>query len=222
MKTIGLIHTSATLIPVFQQLFSKQLPGVATFNIVDDSLIKDVIDKGRLSEVTSGRVVNYVSSAETAGADLVMVTCSSIGRAVERAAEGAASPVLRVDQPMVDAAISMGTRIGVVATLPTTLEPTSDLVFRRAADAGKDIKLVNRLCEGAFEALMGGRSDVHDEKVIAALRELAVGVDVIVLAQASMARVVNEMPETEKKIPILSSPMLAVKYLADRLRKEQS
>ncbi|MCC2598913.1 aspartate/glutamate racemase family protein [Sphingobacterium sp. FBM7-1] len=214
MKKIGLIHTSATLVPVFQDLFKDKAVPAEVFNIVDDSLIKDVIAKGRLEEDTAQRVINYVTSAEQAGADLIMVTCSSIGRAVERAAEKAGVPVIRVDQPMVDRAVAEGKRIGVVATLPTTLEPTSDLVLRRAEKAGKKVELTSRLCEGAFEALMGGDPVKHDDMIIAALRELSGEVDVILLAQASMARAVNQMPDSERNVPILSSPGIAVDHLA--------
>lgn len=214
MKKIGLIHTSATLVPVFQQLFQEKSVQADVFNIVDDSLIKDVIAKGRLEDNTAQRVINYVKSAEEAGADLIMVTCSSIGRAVEQAAEKAGVPVLRVDQPMADRAVVEGKRIGVVATLPTTLEPTSDLVLRRAQKAGKEVELVSRLCEGAFEALMGGDAAKHDEMVRQALLELSEQVDVILLAQASMARVVSQMPESERKVPVFSSPGIAVDYVA--------
>lgn len=214
MKKIGLIHTSATLVPVFQDLFKDKAVPAEVFNIVDDSLIKDVIAKGRLEEDTAQRVINYVMSAEQAGADLIMVTCSSIGRAVERAAEKAGVPVIRVDQPMVDRAVAEGKRIGVVATLPTTLEPTSDLVLRRAEKVGKKVELTSRLCEGAFEALMGGDPAKHDDMIIAALRELSGEVDVILLAQASMARAVSQMPDSERNVPILSSPGIAVDHLA--------
>lgn len=214
MKKIGLIHTSATLVPVFQDLFKDKAVPAEVFNIVDDSLIKDVIAKGRLEEDTAQRVINYVMSAEQAGADLIMVTCSSIGRAVERAAQKAGVPVIRVDQPMVDRAVAEGKRIGVVATLPTTLEPTSDLVLRRAEKVGKKVELTSRLCEGAFEALMGGDPAKHDDMIIAALRELSGEVDVILLAQASMARAVSQMPDSERNVPILSSPGIAVDHLA--------
>ena len=36
-KTLGLIHTSATLVPVFQALCQEKLSGIETFNIADDS-----------------------------------------------------------------------------------------------------------------------------------------------------------------------------------------
>jgi Asp/Glu/hydantoin racemase len=93
------------------------------------------------------RVVNYAASAQEAGADYILFTCSSIGPAVETAATLTGVPVLRVDQPMADKAVQTGKRIGVIATLSTTLNPTSDLVRRRAAVlAGKEIELESNVC----------------------------------------------------------------------------
>ena len=216
-KTLGLIHTSATLVPVFQQLCKDLLPGVNVFNIVDDSLIKDVINRGELTTQTARRVVDYVGSAEAAGADYILVTCSSIGAAVETAATLTKVPVLRVDQPMADLAVKTGKRIGVVATLSTTLGPTSDLVKRRAKFLEKEIELTSKLCEGAFEALMSGDTVKHDRMVASALKELSTKVDVILLAQASMARVVEGLSDEDKIVPIIASPPQAIKYLASIL-----
>jgi len=215
-KKIGLIHTSATLIPVFQELINKHFEGqdIKVFNIVDDSLVKNIIERGLLTTEISKRVLDYVSSANDSGADYILVTCSSIGRAVEMATSYSKVPVLRVDQPMADVAIQTGTKIGVVATLASTLEPTSDLVRRRADIAGKEIELTSRLCEGAFDALMGGNPELHDKLVASVLKELSQEVDVILLAQASMARVVGQLLEEDKKVPILASPEIAVQYIA--------
>ena len=215
MKTLGFVHTSATLVPLFQDLTKQHLTGVETFNIVDDSLIKDVIKKGKLEPNTATRVVNHIKAAEEAGADVILVTCSSIGRAIETAATLCSVPVIRVDQAMADEAVLIGKNIGVIATLPTTLEPTSDLVKRRAEKAGKAINITSKLCDGAFEALMSGDATKHDEMVAKALKELMQTVDVIVLAQASMARVVDGLSADEKKVPILASPGIAMKKLAE-------
>jgi len=217
-KTLGLIHTSATLVPVFQQLCSQYLLGVQVFNIVDDSLIKNVIRCGELTPDTARRVVNYAASAEAAGADFILYTCSSIGAAVETAATLSKVPVLRVDQPMADKAVATGNKIGVIATLSTTLNPTTDLVKRRAAVAGKEVQVISKLCEGAFDALMSGDAAKHDTMVAAALEELSSQVDVIVLAQASMARVVDTLDPADKKVPILSSPSIAIEHLAKILQ----
>ena len=114
-KTLGLIHTSATLVPVFADLCALHLPQVEVFNIVDDSLIKDVIRRNELTAETATRVGEYVRLAEAAGADQILATCSSIGAAVEAAQSNVDVPVLRVDQPMADHAIQQAKRIGVVA-----------------------------------------------------------------------------------------------------------
>jgi Asp/Glu/hydantoin racemase len=176
-------------------------------------LIKDVIRRGELSATTARRVVQHVASAEAAGADYILVTCSSIGRAVETAAALVNVPVLRVDQPMADKAVQISGKIGVLATLPTTLEPTADLITRRAAKAGKSIQLTSRLCEGAFDQLMSGNAAQHDKLVAGALKELSAQVEVVVLAQASMARVVEGLSAEERRVPILASPTLAIEYL---------
>jgi Asp/Glu/hydantoin racemase len=216
LKTLGLIHTSATLIPVFQQLCQQYLPSVTIFNIVDDSLVKNIIAKGgEVGPSIYRRVADYVASAEDAGADYVLVTCSSIGAAVEAAAEKVNVPVLRVDQPMADLAVKTGRRIGVIATLQTTLQPTSDLVKRRAALVGKEIELTAKLCEGAFDALMSGDGGKHDTLVADALRELSKQVDVILLAQASMARVVDALSNEDKRVPIVASPPNAIQHIAN-------
>lgn len=213
-KTLGLLHTSATLVPVFAHLCRAKLPDVDTFNLVDDSLVPAIGARGGVTADIIRRVAGYLAAAESASADHILVTCSSIGPAVDASAPLVGVPVLRVDLPMADRAVQTGARIGVVATLPTTLAPTADLIRRRAAAAGRPIELTSRLCEGAFAALMSGQPEKHDALVAAALKELAAVVDVIVLAQASMARVVEGLAAPDRRVPILASPALAIEYLA--------
>jgi Asp/Glu/hydantoin racemase len=129
-----------------------------------------------------------------------------------------AAKVLRVDEPMAEKAVSTGKRIGVVATLPSTLEPTAELIKAKAATKGQAIDLIAKVVEGAFEAVMGGDGAKHDALVGGALRELSKKVDVIVLAQASMARVVEALKPQDRPVPILSSPRLAIEHLATVLR----
>lgn len=210
MTTLALIHTGTFLPAVFTELCREVMPDVEVFNIVDESLIKNTIAANKLTPQTSRRLIEYLKSAEEAGADAILVTCSSIGPAVEAAQPFLNIPVLRVDVPLADQAIRLGQRIGVVATLPTTLEPTVALIQRQAALQGKEVHVISTLCPGAFQAVAAGDTATHDRLVIAGIRELMPQVDVIVLAQASMARAANAIPEAERSAPILSSPRLAV------------
>jgi Asp/Glu/hydantoin racemase len=216
-QTLALLHTVAGLVPTFQELCRELLPGVETFNLVDESLLKTTIRAGCLTPATSRRVVTYVAAAEEAGADALLVTCSSIGPAVELARSFVQIPVLRVDEAMADQAVQLGRRVGVAATLPTTLEPTAELVRARAAAAGRTLEIVAHHCAGAFEALGRGDAAAHDALVAAGLRDLAARVDVIVLAQASMARVAAALGPADLRVPVLSSPRSGVERARDVL-----
>jgi Asp/Glu/hydantoin racemase len=186
------------------------MPDVEVFNIVDESLLKNTIAEQKLTPTTYRRLAGYLESAEAAGADAILVTCSSIGPAVDAARPLVNVPVLRIDQAMADEAVRMGTRIGVIATLSTTLAPTAALIQASATAQGKAIELVTHLCTGAFDAVISGDTATHDRLVTAGLKEMMDKVDLIVLAQATMARVVDTLPAAEKRVPILSSPRLGV------------
>ena len=213
MKKLALIHTVTSLVSVFKDLFSELNFKIDMFNIVDESLLKNTIKEGIMSPITARRLVNYMISAEQAGAEAIMVTCSSVGEAVDMAKPLLNVPAFRVDQPMAERAINQGNRIGVAATLKTTLNPTLNLINKCAAKRGKRIELIPMLCEGAFEAVIQGDTDKHDNIVANGLKQLFSNSDVIVLAQASMARVAEKFSQEEKRVPILSSPRLAVQYL---------
>jgi Asp/Glu/hydantoin racemase len=220
VKQLALIHTVPGLIATFDPLVRQHLPDWTPFNIADESLLRNSIREGSLSRLTMRRLAGYVFSAVDAGADAILVTCSSVGPAVDAAKPMCPVPLVRVDEGMAERAVALGDRIGVLATLSTTLDPTSDLVARTAAASGRAPAVTARLCDGAFEALVAGRQDEHDRIVGAELRALAAEVDVVVLAQASMARILGGPHGEGIAVPVLSSPELGVLKLKSVLEPE--
>jgi Asp/Glu/hydantoin racemase len=212
---LALLHTSPTLTPLFGGLCAKWLPETQVFHMVDESLIKNTIEAGHLQRLTIRRLVGMIGSAFEAGADAVLVTCSSIGPGVEIAQGLFDRPVIRVDEAMAKLAVEQGKKVGVAATLSTTLAPTSALVRRKAREADRHVEIVECLAEGAFAAVMAGDTATHDRIVGEALTERLRGVDVIVLAQASMARVLDGLPAGAVPAPVLASPELGVKFTRD-------
>jgi Asp/Glu/hydantoin racemase len=211
-RCVTLIHTVAGLAPVFNSLARDVLPpGTRIVHLVDEELLQDTIRRGSIAHQTRSRLRDYVEFAGRSGADAVMVTCSSVGPVVDELAPDAGVPVVRVDTAMADEAVRIGARVGVLGTLSTTLQPTAELIRARA---GREVHVDARLAEGAFEALQAGDTAEHDRRVLAALSELLARVDVVVLAQASMARVAELLPSGERRVPILTSPRLAVERLA--------
>jgi Asp/Glu/hydantoin racemase len=208
--TLALIHTSATLTPVFAELCRKHIPEAKVFHMVDESLIQETMRAGMLRKSTVRRLADQVASAEAAGADAVLVTCSSIGPAARVAQQLFDMPVLRIDDAMAEAAVRKANVIKVMATVRTTLDPTLALLREKAQEAGREVKLIECLCEEAFPAILSGDTAKHDAIVGKALLENLQGVDLIVLAQASMARVVAGLQPGALKVPVLSSPELAI------------
>ena len=218
-RRLALVHTVAALVPRFRELASELMPEVETFDIVDETLLRDATAEGRVSLETARRLFAHLAAAERHGANAILVTCSSMGGAVDAAQHFAGVPLLRVDQAMAEEAVARGTRIGVVATLRSTLGPTGELIRRTAAEGGRSVEVREAVCDGAFEALRSGQTDRHDEIVRTGLRDLLGWADIVVLAQASMARVVETLDASERETPILSSPRLGMEHMRELLAR---
>jgi Asp/Glu/hydantoin racemase len=214
-RRLALIHTVAGLVPRFRELSAELLPGIETFDIVDETLLRDATRDGRVSLETARRLFAHLAAAEAHGAGAILVTCSSMGNAVDAARPFAGVPLVRVDQAMAERAVQRGERIGVLATLGSTLQPTAALIERVAAETERAVEVRTRLCDRAFEALRAGDDARHDEIVREGLRDLLGWAQVIVLAQASTARVVDSLTDEERATPILSSPRLGMERVRE-------
>jgi Asp/Glu/hydantoin racemase len=212
-QKLAFIHTVPSLVGLFNDLSKELLPGVEVLHIADEMLLKVVLAQGGLSPFIFQRVSDHVVAAERAGATAVQCTCSSISPCVDASRPLVGIPVLKIDEPMVNKALDTGSRIGIAATAPTTLKPTTELVHVRAAAMGKSVQVESVLCEGAYNALFSGDTQKHDQIVAQYLRDLMARTDVIILAQASMARVAQTIPAEEQRVPILSSPRLAMEHV---------
>ncbi|GAB4540372.1 MAG: aspartate/glutamate racemase family protein [Anaerolineae bacterium] len=220
-KRLVLVHTVSPLLEVFNRLGAELLPGVQLLHILDEPIIERVRQRGQLAPEDSARLGTHVAIAESSGAHAVLVTCSTISPCVDDVRPGTNIPVIKIDEAMISKAVTLGTKIGVVATNVTTLEPTRQLLEAQARSAGKDIDIELVLVENALPALLSGDGATHDKLVKEAVLKLAQRVDVVVLAQATMARVLDVIPAPERKVPILSSPHLAIERVRDIIEATQ-
>ncbi len=211
---LALIHTSMVFVKVemtMSDIFAEVMPDVELVSIVDDSLLPDVMAAGHITAAVQRRFTAYAKAAEVAGVHAAFSLCSSLGPAVDVARQEVDIPVIKIDDAMTDKAVEMAESIGVVATAQTTLGPTADLIRDKATARSKVVDVKQVLVEGAFELLMGGDRDAHDQRVHAAAVDLAPFVEVIVFAQASMTRLASSV-EKEIDLPVLTSPRLGIGY----------
>lgn len=216
MKKIALFHTSAATLPMMQTLTATWLKEVEVMHIIEDAMIKEVMAKGGVTPEISARIAGYIQIAERAGCSHFMTACSSIGYAVENSQFMTNMPVSRIDTAMIEEAIQHGGQISVLATVATTLEPTLDYLHRKAAALGQIVEITPLLMPEAFHALLAGDTDSHDRIVSEALQQAYNNSNVIMLAQASMARVLNDKPTPP--VPVLTSPERGIRWLAEQLK----
>ena len=182
MIRIVAVHTAMALVEPLNKLFKEYLPEVKLNHIADDSLIQEVIANNAVTPAVKRRLLAYYNAAADAGADVVFNCCSSVGGVAEMGDEVAPVKVFRIDGPMAEKAVVEGKKIGVIATLPTTLQPTVKLLQDKAVAAGREIEIVEGLAEGAFAAGQSGDKATHDRLIEEVAKKIADKVDVIVLA----------------------------------------
>ena len=215
MTKAAIFHTSSATLNLFQTLTAKIMPDVEIMHIVEDSMIRDVMKNGGPTPAINARIAGYVQAAERAGCSIFMTACSSIGASVEQCQLISTIPLTRIDEAMAEAAISQGPRVAVLATVETTLKPTLEFIKRKAKEAGKEIEIMPTLMSEAFSALLAGDTATHDRIVAAGLHAALSKADVVVLAQASMARVMEGMEKPA--IPVLTSPECGVMRFKERV-----
>lgn len=191
MKKIAMLHTSSATLAMMQQLIADIMPEVEVMHLVEESMIKQVMKAGGVTPNIAARIADYVHIAEKADCDIFITACSSIGTAVEQCQFLTPLQLARIDSAMVKEAIEKGERIAVLATVATTLKPTLDYVQRKIQESGKPRAVTPILMEEAFHALLAGEMDTHDRIVADGLKTAFSQADVVMLAQASMARVLQ-------------------------------
>ena len=212
-----LIHTVPPLVDVFNRLGAELLPGVELMHIVDEPLRMLERQPDHLAGEILARLESHVSLAERVGASATLITCSTLSPIVAEVRPKFTIPVMAIDEAMIAQAVTTGSKIGVVATAISTLEPTRQLLQARAGVLGKEVDVDTVLAENALSALLAGDGTTHDSLVKGAVLEMSQRVDVIVLAQASMARALDAMSESERGVPVLSSPHLALEQVGHYL-----
>jgi Asp/Glu/hydantoin racemase len=192
------------------KLAKEIIGGINIINILDDSMLQDMIHDNHVENVEK-RWLKYAEIAASLGADAILSACSSVGDFAEKANEILNVPVYRIDEAMAERAVEKGEIISVFATLSTTLEPTVSLIKRKAERKEKQCVINTVLVPGAYEELMKGNRALHNQKIQEAVLQYSDS-DVLVLAQASMASALEGLNGIDID-KVLTSPVLGMEKL---------
>lgn len=218
---VGLVYTSTTpelIADVEREVKAELGSDVTVYERQDPSILAEVREAGYVTLAPAARLVSMYMDAASEGCDAVLNICSSVGEVADAAqsiAKYIGMPIVRIDEDMCREAVKRGSRIGVMATLKTTLEPTKNTIKRLAREMNKKVELVDCLVDGAF----GLNQDQFKERLSSAASEIIGEVDVIVLAQGSMAYVEKYLSSKFGK-PVLGSPRFGARALKKALEEK--
>jgi aspartate/glutamate racemase len=218
---VAAVYTSTT--PELVEMVESELKAqfsednLEIISLKNPDILQEARDAGGVTPHCARELINLYEEAARSGAEIIFNICSSIGDVAALAKplyESCGVSFVRIDEDMARAAVKAGRRIGVIATLRTTLEPTKRLIQACADEAAVKVELVDALAEGAF----GLDQEQFKKKLIETGRRVKEKADILVFAQGSMAYAAKDVSEA-LGLPVFSSVAYgakAVKAAADK------
>jgi glutamate racemase len=214
MGLIGLVHTTRLVIEPVHDAIAGSIDGIDLNHVLDEGILRRLAALGRITPEITDWLTRMVAATEEAGAELAIVSCSSLSPCVSEVGKRVGIPVIKVDEPMVEYAVQNGDSIGLVMTNPTTESPSKKLFEEVADRLGRTVTLVPKLCPGAFARLSNGDLSGHDTEVAETVELLLEQVDLVMLAQISIARVRTRL-DRRSRTKVLSS----LDFIAEKTRE---
>ena len=197
-KTLGLVNGS-NWVSLWGTYFGRKLlPGAKLIHSGSDMVQLHFMaahHAGRRCPPTVN-VRMFVRSAQELvnlnGADAILVTCSTMNRAIKDIRHALARkrvPVIQIDEAMMEEAVNIGGRILVIATHGPTVKSTQNLLQETAERLGKSVDFEGATIERAFDLLGEGKIKEHNRLIADTIRRVqrTKKIDLVVLAQLSMS-----------------------------------
>lgn len=204
-KTLGIIHAVNLTIRAMQPFLERFIPDIEVVHLCDDTIQRDNIRAGVgvIPKTNYFKFAQYAHNLQEAGADMILLACSTFNYAAELARPMIDIPIMQIDRPMMEIAVQQGKRVGLLATLATTVPSSERLLRIVAAENKKDIEVVTVLREEAFRAIQTGDAATHNAILMDEIEKLSGEVDSIVMAQLSMSALAPHLTNT--KVPVYDS-----------------
>jgi aspartate/glutamate racemase len=214
-KRLGLLN-GATWIALWCTWFGRHyLPGVKLVNAGSDAVQLYFTEAYAQGEPCPPQrcVDAFVRTArdlvELGDVDAILITCSTMNRSYPAVAKAVDVPVVQIDMPMMEAAVTRGGPVLVVATLTTTVKSTQMLLKETAEKVGKTIALSGITVEEAWHRLAAGNVQGHNDLLAETIRNATAreSFECVVLAQLSMSVFALTHPDAEAEfgLPVYTS-----------------
>jgi len=225
-KRLGLLNGSSWITAWSNYFGRVYLPGAHLVNVGNEAIQMNFMQAYANGEpcppqANIDRFVGYARDlVELAQVDAVLITCSTMNRSyqqVSRALEPYGVPVIQIDMPMMEKAVSIGGKILVIATHGPTVASTQELLSETAQRQGRKVAFDGLTIEEAWHRLAVGDVAGHNQVLAEAIKAQPIGeYSCVVLAQLSMSALLFSFPDpqAEFNMPVLTSGQCGFEYAA--------
>jgi hypothetical protein len=216
LKVALLSSTRAVFIPM-EAAFKGAFPEAQIIHLLDETLIEDFRRDGGLSPRSRRKALQMAVTAQDAGVDGILVTCSTLSPSVDDFRPFMGIPVVKIDEPVVEWVVQGADSIALLATAESVLKSVEPLVQGKARHFGREVS-IRRFVKGDIWPLFLKDPGAFYREVGQAATQAAKECQAVILTQVSIAPG-REYVEAGLRDKVFASPIYAVQALRHILEK---
>ena len=207
---VTMIHAIAESIPPVRLAFDEEFPEAEVINVLDESLLVDFDDQ--LTPDLRRRITNIIGYCQDNKADAIGLACSVYAPVVESAKDLVHVPLVSSYGPVMADAVTAGPRIGLIASVASTMQDSKCYLHLAADEAGVEIEPQLCLAEDLITVMRAEGQSGLERRLEEEVLKIASKVDVVLLTQFSFAAALAHL-EKVSPIPVLSAPHSSARTL---------
>ncbi len=208
---VALVSSTRAVFGPMEAAFRDIFPDATILHLLDETLIEDFRREGGLSPQSRQKALRMALTAQEAGVDGILVTCSTLSPSVDDFRPFLKIPIVKIDEPVIEKVVQSAGKIGLLATAETVLKSVDPLVMKKAREAGRQISVRPFIKGDAWPLLQKDPAAFY-----AAIGEVAAHAarecDAVILTQVSIAPA-RESVEENLRPKIYASPTYAVQAI---------
>jgi Asp/Glu/hydantoin racemase len=214
---VALLSSTRAVFSPMEAAFREVFPEAQIVHLLDETLIDDFRQDGGLSPRSRRKALQMAMTAQDAGVDGILVTCSTLSPSVDDLRPFIATPVVKIDEPVVEQVVQSAQSIALLTTADSVLKSVEPLVLDKARQAGRKVA-IRRFVKGDIWPLLLKDPAAFYQAVGEAATQAAKECQAVIITQVSMAPG-REYVAARVRDQVYASPVYAVRALR-RILKE--
>lgn len=208
---IALISSTRAVFASMDAALRSVFPEAEAIHLLDETLLVLFREDGGLSVRSRQRALRMALAAQEAGAEGILVTCSSLSPAVDELRPFISVPVVPIDESMVEHVVQSAATLALIASAETVLKSVEPLVQAKARQFGRAVSIRRVLKEDLWPLLKKDPASFY-RRVGEACTDAARQSEAVVITQVSMAPG-REYVDSAVRDRVYAAPEYAVRAL---------